>query len=51
MSNLVCCHTVTEFEAGLTNEAFQEQCFLWDGGVFVGADFDLFNFLDLSHAE
>ena len=24
--------------------AFQERCFLWERGAFVGADFDLFTF-------
>ena len=27
-----------------TDEAFQEQCFLWERGASVGAEFGLFNF-------
>ena len=30
-----------------TDEAFEEQCFLWERGASIGADFDLFNFHDL----
>lgn len=32
---------------GATDEAFQEQCFLWETGASVGADFDQ----DLLHAQ
>ena len=32
-----------------TDEAFEEQCFLWERGDSVGADFDLFNSQDLLH--
>ena len=34
-----------------TDEAFQEQCFLWKREASVGVDFDLFNFHDLLHAQ
>ena len=30
-----------------TDEAFQEQCFLWERGASVGVDFGLFNSQDL----
>ena len=33
-----------------TDEAFQEQCFLWERGAYVGADFDLF-MLQYSHTQ
>ena len=35
----------------LKGEAFQEQRFLWERGVSLGADFDLSNFQDLLHAQ
>ena len=31
-------------EGGTTDEAFQEQRFLWERGAPVGADFELLNF-------
>ena len=31
--------------------AFQEQCFLWERVASVGADFDLFNFKGILHAQ
>ena len=34
-----------------TDEAFQEQCFLWERGASVGAGFDLFNSEDLLNAQ
>ena len=34
-----------------TDEAFQEQCFLWERGASISALFDLFNFQDLLHAQ
>ena len=34
-----------------TNEAFQEQCFLWERGAPVGAKVDHFNFQDLVCAQ
>ena len=38
------CDMVTRIrsEGGATDEAFQEQCFLWDRGASVAADFDRF---------
>ena len=33
-----------------TDEAFQEQCFLWERGASVGADFNLFN-VNLLHVQ
>ena len=30
-----------------TDEVFPDQCFLWERGASVGADFRLFNFQDL----
>ena len=33
-------------EGTTTDEAFQEQCFLWERGASVGADFNLFIFQD-----
>ena len=36
---------------GATDEAFQEQCFLWERGASVGAEFRLLQFQDLSHAN
>ena len=33
-------------EGGTADEAFQDQCFLWERGASVGADLDLFNFHD-----
>ena len=38
------CHKIKRWT---TDEAFQEQCFLWEGGASVGADFDLIDFQDL----
>ena len=38
-------------KGGTADEAFQEQCFLWDRGAPVGVDFDLFNFQDHLHAQ
>ena len=32
-------------KGGAPDEAFQEQCFLWERGASVRADFDLFRFL------
>ena len=29
-------------KSGTADEAFQEECFLWDRGASVGADLDLF---------
>ena len=34
-----------------TGEVFQEQCFPWERGAPVGADFGFYNFQDLIHAE
>ena len=34
-----------------TDEAFQEQYFLWEKGASLGADFELLNFQDLLHAQ
>ena len=34
-----------------TEEAFQEQCFLWERWASDGADFDLLNFQDLLHVQ
>ena len=31
----------------ITDEAFQEHCFLWERGASVDAEFDLFHFKDL----
>ena len=33
------------------DEAFEVQCFLWERGASAGADFGLFNFQDLLHAQ
>ena len=38
-------------KGGTTDEAFQEQCFLWERGASAGVDFDLFNIQDLLHAQ
>ena len=38
-------------KGGTTGEAFQERCFLWEKGTPVGADFDLFYFQNLLHAQ
>ena len=38
-------------KGGASDEAFQEQCFLWERGASVGADFDLLNFQDLLQAQ
>ena len=38
-------------QGGATDEAFKEQCFLWERGPSVDADFDLFNFQDHLHAQ
>ena len=38
-------------KGGTTDEAFEEQCFLWERGAAVGADFHLFNFQDILHAQ
>ena len=32
---------VTDLKGGATDEAFQEQCFLWERGVSVGVDFEI----------
>lgn len=34
-----------------TEEAFREQCFLWERGAAVGVDCDLFNIQDLLHTQ
>ena len=34
-----------------TDDAFQEQHFLWEIRAPIDADFDLFNFRDLFHAQ
>ena len=34
-------------KGGTSDEAFQEQCFPWDTGASVGADFGLFNFKEV----
>ena len=34
-----------------TDEAFQEQCFLWEGGASVGVDFECFDFQDSEGEE
>lgn len=34
-----------------TDEAFVEQCSLWERGASVGADFDIFAFEDILHAQ
>ena len=38
-------------KGGITGEAFQEHCFLWEKRASVGVDFDLFNYQDLLHAQ
>ena len=35
----------------ITDEAFEQHSFLRERGDFVGADFDLFNFQVLLHAQ
>ena len=40
-----------EFEDRTSDEAFQEQCFLWERGASVCADFDLFNFQEFLYAQ
>ena len=40
-----------EIKGGATDEAFQEQWFLWERGASVVVDFDRLNFEDLSHAQ
>ena len=46
-----CWHSVMSWshriKGGVTFEAFQEQCFLWERGASVGAHFELFNFQDV----
>ena len=37
----VWCQEVAEIKGGATDEAFQEQYFLWDGGASVGVDIDI----------
>ena len=32
-------------KGGATDEAFHEQCFLWERGASFGEDFDFFNLL------
>ena len=32
-------------KGGTTDEAFLEQCFLWERGGSIGGDFELFNLL------
>ena len=42
------CYLTKSLSEGETaDEALQEQCFLWERGALVGADFDLFKFQDL----
>ena len=38
-------------KGGTADKAFQVQCFVWERGASVGADFELFNFQDLLHAQ
>ena len=38
-------------KSGTADDAFQEQCFLWEGGAPVGADFGLFSFQALPRAQ
>ena len=45
------CHKVTELKKGLLMRRFRSSIFLWERGASVGADFDLFNFQDLLHAQ
>ena len=40
-----------EIKGGATDEAFQEQCFLWERGASVALDFNLLNFEDCLHAQ
>ena len=40
-----------QINGGTTDEEFQAQCFLWENGASVAADFNLFNFQHLSHAQ
>ena len=40
-----------EIKGGASDEAFQEQCFLWESRASVGADFDIVHFQDLLHAQ
>ena len=35
------------FKGETADEVFQVQCFWWERGASVGAEFDLFNFQDL----
>lgn len=40
-----------EFKGGTTDKAFQELCFMWERGAPVDADFRLFNFQYILHAQ
>ena len=44
--DMVWCHKVAAPDG-----AFEEKCFLWERGAFVGLDFDLFDFRDFLHAQ
>ena len=41
----------SRLKGGTTDETFQEQCFLWEIWASVGADFGLFKFQDVFHAQ
>ena len=38
-------------QVGMTDKMFEEQCFPWESEASVVADFDLFIFQDLLHAQ
>ena len=42
------CHRI---KGGTTDVAYQEHCFLWERVASVGADFYLFNFQGILHAQ
>lgn len=44
-------HSDTGRTADEVSEALQEQCFLWEEGTSFVADFGLFSFQDLLHAQ
>lgn len=40
-----------KIKGGTTDEALEEQCFVWERGVSGGVDTDLFNSQDIQQAQ
>ena len=51
MCDMVTYAEVTELKEARRDEAFKELWFLWERRASVGADFDLFKYQELLHAQ